>query len=545
LCQNSSLGEKFGNGFLNKGLAKENVGEKVELLANQPLNTTQGIKPILDAIPFYALLVDSGHAIIAVNKAFEDDFGLSPEQFIGAHCPLLVHNLSTPIAECPLVEAIEKGVAVEREVFDPPQSRWMLLAVYPTSLTTPEDRPIYLHFARDITQLKNSAAELSRSLEHHSALCDLLQKFQYSQNSAQILEALIDKLLSLSWLGMTATAVGFLVKAQGLEMTACRNLNPQQLKRCAHLAPGECLCGRVAQTGDSIVCSSTCQEHNIRYEEMDEHRHAVMPISHEGRVLGVLTLYLNSGDNLDAFRLDFLKAATAAAGATLAGHFARENAKRIREKFMAKVISYQEDERQRIAQELHDHVAQSLSALLLQMQTHGSQHEALREIQRSCEGSMRGLIDEVRQMAVRLRPAILDDYGLELALARYIKELSARTGLAIDYQFVSSKTQEKRLPAPIEVGLYRAAMEALNNIASHASASQASLVIIWQPEKVLLLVEDDGCGFDYAATRRDIDHCLGLIDMEERIRLLGGTLRIDSKPRKGTTVRAELPLSLH
>ena len=499
------------------------AAEKGRSQGSHPLAAGQEIQHILDAIPFYVLLVDSEHHIVAMNHAVKRDFGLSPEQVVGAYCPIVVHGSSIPIAECPLVEAIEKGGAVEREAFDSREARWMKLAVFPTPLLTGDGKPVYLHFAHDITEAKNISENLSRSLEHHSALCNLLQSLQYCQNSTQILETLIDQIISLSWLGMTANAVGFLVKGQNLEMAAQRNLGPEQIKRCERLALGECLCGKVAQTGRSITGSSASEEHNIHYDGINEHWHTVMPISHEGRVLGVINLYLNSGDELDAFRLDFLKAAATAAGAALAGQLARENAKRIREKSMGKLLSYQEDERKRMAMELHDQVCQSLSALLLEMQGHASQHEFLKEIQQSCEARVRSLIDEVRQMAMQLRPAILDDYGLESALGRYIQELaSAHEELVIDYQYVYLPEQEKRLPTPIEISLYRVAVEALNNIISHASANRASVVILWQHSKVLLLIEDDGCGFDYSAVRRDVDHCLGLIDMEERIAPLGG-----------------------
>jgi signal transduction histidine kinase len=94
----------------------------------------------------------------------------------------------------------------------------------------------------------------------------------------------------------------------------------------------------------------------------------------------------------------------------------------------------------------------------------------------------------------------------------------------------------------VEVGLYRVAMEALANVSSHASASRISVIVMWQNKKIQLIVEDDGCGFDYLLIRKDIEHCVGLISMEERIALLGGTLRIESVPQKGTTVRAEIPI---
>jgi PAS domain S-box-containing protein len=510
------------------------------------LAAAQGIQDILDAMPFHVLLVDAEHQIVAVNHAVKRDFGLSPESIVGAYCPLVVHDRSIPIKECPLSEAIEKGGAREREIFDSRYARWLSLAVYPTALVTGDGRPVYLHFARDITQARNTSENLSQSREHHSALCSLLQNLQYCQNSAQILEVLIDQIISLSWLGITAKAVGFLVKSQNLEMTAQRNLSPGQIIRCERLALGECLCGKVAQTGRCITGSSASEEHSIHYNGMSEHWHAIMPISHEGRVLGIITLYLHSGDALDTFRINFLKAAAAAAGAALAEQLARENAKHVREKSISKLISYQEDERKRIALELHDQVCQSLSALLLEMQAHAGKHEFLREIQQSCESHVRGLIDEVRRMATRLRPTILDDYGLEIALDRYIQELAtSHKELVIDYQYVCPPQQKKRLPLPIEVGLYRVAMEALNNIISHASASNASVVILWKNSEVLLLIEDNGSGFDYSAVRRDVDRCLGLVDMEERIAPLGGTLRIESTIQKGTTVRVAVPIDTY
>ena len=509
-----------------------------------PISSARGpIQHLLDAFPFYVLLVDSRHNIVAVNQQIMQDFKVSPQQLIGAYCPIILHRSNAPIPECPLVEASEKGEAVERELFDSGTGRWIWAGVFPTQLITNDGSPIYLHFARDITDHKNTEEKLSQSLEHHGALCDLLQKFQYCQTSAEVLEALIEKIVSLSWLGMSATAVGFLARNNRLEMVVEHNVPPEQLAHCRSLSYGECLCGKVAQSGQSIICSSRSPEHSFKYEGTDEHRHAVLPISHEGQVLGILTLYLKSEEELSPFRVGFLNAASSAAAAALAGQLVREEVKRVREKSMAQVISYQEDERKRVARELHDQVCQSLSALLLEMQAHGSMDESLREIQKGCEIRVRGLIDEVSRMAGQLRPTILDDYGLEKALARHIEELSSKTGLSIDYQYVSFPDPCKRLPAPIEIGLYRVAIAALDNVVRHAHASRASVVILCRNSKLVLLIEDDGRGFDHPAVRKDLDRCLGLIGMEERMALMGGVFRIESTPEKGTTVRAEVPVN--
>jgi signal transduction histidine kinase len=314
------------------------------------------------------------------------------------------------------------------------------------------------------------------------------------------------------------------------------------LSRCKSVAFGECLCGKAAESGRSFICASDEVEHSVRYESMQSHRHVILPIRHEGRTLGVVTLYVKDGTDPGSFQLDFLNAAISAAGSAMAARIAQDNAKQVREKSLAQVFSYQEDERKRLSRELHDQVCQSLSALLLEMQSHASADESLRELQYACAAKVRGLIDEVREMAAQLRPAILDDYGLEMALARKVEEISTKSGLIIDYQYVSGPEKAGRLPAPIEVGLYRVATEALSNIVSHASASRASAIILRQDSRVMLLVEDDGCGFDYTSVRKHLEGCLGLIGMEERVALMGGTFRIESTSKGGTTLRVEIPV---
>ena len=507
-----------------------------------PSGIDAGIQNLLDALPFSVQLIDSDHKIVAVNKVLKQKLGMDGNQLIGAHCTVVMHGLKTPVTDCPLEESLEKGESIERELFNSENARWINASVYPTPIVTGDGLPVYLHFLRDITEVKNTAAELSKNLEHHKALCDLLQNLQNCRNSTQILDTLIDQVLSLSWLGMAATAVGFLLNGTHLELVTHRNVSPDLLKKCRRLAPGECLCGKAAETGLPVVCSSSSHDHSIQYEDMDEHQHAVLPIRHMGNMLGVLTLYLDTEDALDDFRLGFLEAATSAAGAALDAQMAREQALQAQEKCLAQIISSQEDERKRVAGDLHDKLCQSLSAILLELQSNRSRDAAGQSVQSGIESRIRDLIDQVRQMAGQLRPAILDDFGLESALARKIKEISNLKNLSIDYQCVPPIPKKSRLPIAVEVGLYRVAMEALLNAVTHASASHISVILMWQQNKATLLIEDDGCGFNYPAIRKDLDRCRGLIEIEERMNMLGGRLQVESVRQKGTTVRAEVPV---
>jgi PAS domain S-box-containing protein len=497
---------------------------------------------ILDSLPFYAFLVNSKHRILAGNDAVKRDLGLDPARLIGAHCPSVIHGSETPIANCPLAEALKNGHAAERELYDSKSGRWLRAAVYPISGVADNNEPIYLHFARDITEFKKTSRELSQTLEHQWAISNLLQKMQHCHDSAQIVQALVDQVLCLSWSGMSAKAAGFLKTDCGLEMVVQRNIDPAVMESCRSLAIGECCCGRAAQTGRTLVCFNT-GEHHTKCDALKDHPHVALPIAHEGSLLGVYVLYLFNLDQFDTSNLKFLESAADVAAVALAKELARQKAKDIQKMYVAQLITSQEDERKSVARELQEHVCQSLSALLLETQVRSSEDQTLGYIREHYEAQIKSLIDEVRLIAGKLRPTILDDYGLESALSRLIKELSEHTQLEIDYQFITPPDwAEQRLPTSMEVGLYRIAVEALDNVISHAAASQLSVVVVWQSSRLMLLIEDNGCGFDYPSVQKNMAHAQGLIAMEERAASLGGTLQIESRPNEGTTVRVAIDL---
>ena len=213
-----------------------------------------------------------------------------------------------------------------------------------------------------------------------------------------------------------------------------------------------------------------------------------------------------------------------------------------------RIVQVQEEERKSISRELHDHFGQSLLALLLQVQS-GCQYSSSKCEDARLPGSLcfdvektiRQIIEEVHRLAWGMRPSILDDYGLESALARHIEEVTKTTALEIDYQFISPDGL-KRLPIGVELSLFRIAQEATANILRHAKASHASFVVLRQLHEVTMLVEDNGQGFDFVAASKKGDQCLGLMGMKERVNLLGGSFVIESAPGEGTTIRVRIPL---
>jgi two-component system sensor histidine kinase UhpB len=209
----------------------------------------------------------------------------------------------------------------------------------------------------------------------------------------------------------------------------------------------------------------------------------------------------------------------------------------------SQVVRAQEDERKRISRELHDDTAQLLFAQLLRFTTlknHPSHDMQL--LAESLEQSTVEALEGVRRLALELRPPALDDLGLYEALGELSQRMADSRGVEVDYEWRGSKS---RLQAEIELALYRVAQEAFSNIAKHSGAASASLDIDRTAQDVTISIRDAGRGFnrDLPFVRDDSGIGLGLFGMEERVALVGGSLRIWSGVGKGTEVFAYVPLN--
>jgi PAS domain S-box-containing protein len=218
----------------------------------------------------------------------------------------------------------------------------------------------------------------------------------------------------------------------------------------------------------------------------------------------------------------------------------RRAAEEVRNDLMRRLDSAQEDERRRVARDLHDQVGQTLTALTLAVhatRAAGALPPAaaarLEDVQRAAEELGR----EVHELAVRLRPTALDDLGLHAALGQLLSNWTARTRILVDCHI--SDLQDIRLPPDVETILYRVVQEALTNVARHSHAKHVSVVLQRVNGTVVAVIEDDGVGFDLAVTGAGR---LGLRGIQERVSLAGGFLDIESVAGQGATVLARLPL---
>ena len=211
----------------------------------------------------------------------------------------------------------------------------------------------------------------------------------------------------------------------------------------------------------------------------------------------------------------------------------------LRRQLLDKVITTQEDERRRIARELHDSTSQSLTSLIVglrMMETQCAQCASLTKATNLRQVASRTL-DEVHDLSMRLRPGVLDDLGLAAALERLASEWQSLHKIPLDVVIQLNE----RLPSEVETALYRIVQEALTNIARHAQAKFASILVEKHSNTVRTIVEDDGIGFDVSANQGE--RHLGLLGMRERAELLNGTLIIESSSEHGTSVFIEIPLA--
>jgi PAS domain S-box-containing protein len=204
------------------------------------------------------------------------------------------------------------------------------------------------------------------------------------------------------------------------------------------------------------------------------------------------------------------------------------------------VLTAQEVERRRIARELHDETAQTLTSLLVGLRAVEESQDLgqVKEAATTLRGLVSGALLGVQRMARGLRPSVLDDLGLEEALERLSLDVSGANTFVVDLHVTGPRLP--RLPEQIEIALYRMAQEALTNASKHAAPKAVSILIHRNASEVRLVIEDDGKGFDVDDLVSDKQ--LGLVGMRERAHLVGGSMTIESSPGRGTTICISVPL---
>ena len=407
--------------------------------------------------------------------------------------------------------------------------------------------------AASLERSQAETAEYNRRLLRRNrelaALNLMASAVSQSRTLQEVLDTALDRSLQLTslvagwiWLGSDDPASLRLGARTGLDsLAACLQAEGRR---------EGCDCREVLATGRArFVEASASRCALLRAEGF--HGHLSVPLASKGRTLGVMNLATAERREFSQEELDILAAIGSQIGVAI------ENARlwdellrkeELRTQLLDKIIGAQEEERKRIARELHDETSQALTSLLvaLKVMEEESDPAAVRRQAQEAREIAAQTLAAVHDLARELRPSALDHLGLAPALERYAREYAARHRLDLDFQAIG--LDGVRLSPRVETSLYRIAQEALTNVARHAAASHVAVLLERRRDRVVVIVEDDGQGFDLARVvgaegERCAEQSLGIFGMRERAALVGGTLAIESQAGAGTTVFVEVPLA--
>jgi signal transduction histidine kinase len=295
--------------------------------------------------------------------------------------------------------------------------------------------------------------------------------------------------------------------------------------------------GRVLQRGRSERVDSVIDDPEIDQQiarRMGVRSALYVPLVAEARAIGVLVVHDKLGPTSSFGDDDLRLAESLAARAAIAV----ELSKRVSRDTVRRVVEAQENERARLARELHDETGQALTSILLGLKSLDARVDTAES--RVAVAELRELVvstlQDVRRLAVELRPAALDDFGLVPAIERLRDLTGEQSGVSFD---LVSEIGDQRLSPETETTLYRIAQEALTNVLKHANAHHVRMRLSRSGKAVKLVVQDDGSGFD---PERAGDGGVGIVGMGERVALVGGRLTIESTEGAGTMLTAVVPI---
>lgn len=323
------------------------------------------------------------------------------------------------------------------------------------------------------------------------------------------------------------------------------------------IGPGRGFAGKVIDQGRAVAVEDYLNDPSVVHDEKlyqlvkEEglRSHLGIPLMVADRVIGALTVARRRVDKFGQRETDLLwRLGNQAALAIEAARLYKEiqDKEEQRGQLLERVISVQEDERRRIARELHDGLIQNLTGLAMQLESLETelapQSDQIGRMLAKDRALTVRTIEDTRRLIADLRPTALDDLGLVPAIRWYAASHLEKQGVEVSVDAAAMRSM--RVAPSVETALFRVAQEAINNIAKHADCCNVRISLGLHDSLVKLSIEDDGRGFDIGEASKSefAEVRVGLVGMRERMTLLGGTLHIDSHPGKGTRVTVEVPL---
>jgi signal transduction histidine kinase len=405
---------------------------------------------------------------------------------------------------------------------------------------------------RTMTQeLTKSRNELVRRNEELSALNSIAATVSQSLNLEEVLESALRKVLEVT---RTTAGCVFLRTPERSRLRMMSRIGPARSFVCeqAGQESAECACHEVLREGQPLMVNAVAQCPILdRQQELSGDAASFfisVPLKYNNQTMGIMNIassgdrYFTEGD----FRL--LDSIGNHVGLAIENSILYGDTKQkenLRGQILSNVINAQEEERKRIAREVHDEYGQTLTGLLMSIESVESmvapEQSHFRERLSNLKSVATRALDGMRKLVLDLRPSTLDDLGLAAAVRSYLHANLEAAGIHVDFE---SNADTVDLAPEVRTALFRIIQEAVHNITKYAEAGNVRVLLHVKDGKITAMVEDDGRGFDIETvySSRIGAHSLGLLGIQERATLLGGTFNIQSGIGRGTSISVEIPL---
>ena len=400
-------------------------------------------------------------------------------------------------------------------------------------------------------ELARSRDELVSRNKELSALNSITATVSQSLNLEDVLENALQKMLEVT---RTTAGCVFLGNSDGNKLEMKSDIGLLGIFKCQESSSSvaNCACHQVLRRGQTLMVNHVSQCPALDMDVVMKEGigcFVSVPLKSKDRTVGIMNVACSNEHCFTENDFRLLDSIGYHVGLAIENSVLYEGAKqkeKLRGQLLSSVISAQEEERKRIARELHDEYGQTLTGLIMTIESlenmPPSQQSQRKEKLKNAKSLVIHALEDLRRLTLDLRPSALDDLGLVAAIRAYIQTHLEAIGIQVKFE---SKGLSKRVAPSVETALFRIIQEAIHNIAKHAEAHNARIRLEGKSDKIVAIIEDDGNGFDVDAVSKSRigAQSLGLLGIQERATLLGGTFIIKSQIGQGTRLIVEIPLT--
>ncbi len=525
---------------------------------NTSVNQDELVQSIMDATEDDALIIDHQYRIIFANSVVTRKIKNTSTSLVGRTCYQALYNLdkpcSAPTWECPMKRVMQSHSAVKVMHSSITNGKNLHLRIIGYPLLDSAGRVLsMLEIQRDITVEREQENQLLNRHHQISALNRISSAVADLHDLDTILKIGLDNVLEL----LKSEIGGILLldeKTRSLQYGVQRGLSPNHAKELK-MRIGEGIIGQVAQSGEPVVIGDISKDPRAFRPDLvladGMLGFASVPLKVRGKVIGVIIVSSHKANRFDDDDVALLTSIGDYLGTAIEQIHLYESLAEAGQKYQSLLkhaLTAQEQERKRIARELHDETSQAITSLTLNLQALAGTAEA----KQIGDADFRQMLKTVQQYAVyvgneivklmkELRPTLLDELGMASAIQRYAKDTLQNKGINLSVECAGT---DRRFPQEVEVTLFRVAQGIIGNVMEHSQAKNTWVKLECDETSCTLQIKDDGKGFDTSKPPRVAANGRGAgqMIMKERIDFVGGHYQIDSKPGQGTTVVVSVPI---